>query len=411
MIFSLRSVSYDELKSQISKDDKIAIISCNGCVTACGIGGKEKLKILSRMLEADGYNVLGTDLISIACTVTLVQKHRKNPTKKDMYHDANVIIPLICENGLMAVEGVFADKKIVKIAKTLGTGNSTMKGPLLTNPFEWTKLDVSSDGYTIGDVASKLGLYDGFFNESEAAPHDLEYVTLTINGEKVTAEKGQNLLQVCKKNGIFIPHLCYNEELTEAGVCRLCLVKIKGMRDLAPSCCTHVSDGMEVITEDEELIENRKIILELIMASHHHNCLTCSKGIPNMAYACELQKLIRRYGIEGTRFIPNYEIEEKDESSPVISIDYNRCILCGQCVRACEELAGLCNIGFVNRGSKTKVVAGLNVEMDQSECAQCMACVYACPTGALKDKYVRFEGSAMKKCKLSTDEIDLSPYI
>lgn len=408
MIVSLRSVSYDELKSQLSKDDKITIISCNSCVVTCGIGGKDKLDTLSRMLKADGYNVLGTDLISIGCTINLVQQHRKDLTKKDMYDESTVIIPLICENGIKAVESVFADKKVVKIARTLGTGNATAdRGVILTNPVKWTKLEINSDGYEIDDIASDLGLYDDFFDEDDAAPHDPEYVTLTINGNEITAQKGQNLLQVCEGNGIFVPHLCYNEELSEAGVCRLCLVKIKGMRDLVPSCCTHVSEGMEVITEDEELIQNRKIILELVMASHNHNCLTCSKGAPNILYSCELQKLMRRYGIEGTRYVPNYEIEEKDDSSPIISIDYNKCILCGQCVRACEELAGLCNIGFINRGSQTKVVAGLNVKMNQSECASCMACVNACPTGALTEKYVRFEGPKMQKIKLYADEIDL----
>jgi ferredoxin len=408
MIVSLRSVSYDELKAQLSKEDKIAIISCNSCVVTCGIGGKDKLEILSGMLKADGYTILGTDLISIGCTVNLVEKHRKDLTKKEMYDNATVIIPLICENGLKAVESVFSDKKIVTIARTLGTGNATAdRGVILTNPVKWTKLEVNSDGYEISDIASDLGLYDDFFDEDEAASQEIEYVTLLINGEEITAPKGQNLLQVCEENGIFIPHLCYNEELSEAGVCRLCLVKIKGMRDLAPSCCTHVSQGMEVVTEDEELIKDRKIILELVMASHNHNCLTCSKGMPNVLYSCELQKLMRRYGIESTRYTPNYEIEKKDDSSPVISIDYNRCILCGQCVRACEELAGLCNIGFINRGSKTKVVAGLNVEMNQSECASCMACVNACPTGALTEKYIRFEGPKMAKTKLYADEINL----
>ncbi|PLX30075.1 MAG: hypothetical protein C0604_09625 [Clostridiales bacterium] len=404
MIISLRSISYDDLKKQLSKDDKIVINSCSSCIVACGVGGTSKMETLENMLKADGYNVIGKDLISIGCTLNLVEKHRKDIKKKDMYDEATVIIPLICENGLKGIEHVFSDKKVIRIAKTLGTGNFTMdRGVVLTNPFENVPMEASVEGYELFEVAEELGLFEDFFDEFDAPEMEREYANFTVNGEELTAEKGRNLLTVCEENGIEIPHLCFDEELTGAGVCRMCLVKIKGARDLQPACCTPVSDGMEVVTEDEELNHYRRIILELVLASRNHNCLTCSKGIPNPMFSCELQKLMRKFGIESSRYENTSEPITVDVSSPVIEYDANKCILCGRCVRACEEIAGQCNIGFVNRGSDTMVAAGLNVQMDQSACAACMACVNVCPTGALSERVIHFIGKDWKPVKVYAD--------
>jgi len=406
MIISFRSKSYDDLKKQLSKDDKIVIISCNTCVVACGVGGSQALETLSQMLKADGYQVIGKDLISIGCTLTLVENHRSDPNKRDMYDASTVIIPLICENGLQCVKKVFNDKKILTVLTTVGTGNFTMdNGVVLTHPFESTSLAQSDEGYPLSDVAEKLGLFPSFFDEDEAASPSTTYVKLTVDGQEVMAKKGQNLLQVCLENGIEVPHLCFHEELSEAGVCRLCLVKIEGRRDLIPSCCTHVDDGMVIITEDEELIECRRVILELILASHNHSCLTCSKGVANIFTSCELQALVRKYGVDTTRYDENTETMSLDDSSPVIAYDPNKCILCGRCVRACEEIAGMQNLGFAHRGSQTVVVAGLNQAIDQSSCVACMACVNVCPTGALSERYLHFEGKDWKQTKIFSDSL------
>lgn len=393
MIISLRSLSYDDLKKQLAPDDKIVIISCDTCVKACGIGGSAMMGRLADMLAADGYHVLGKDLISIGCTVNLVEQHRKDLQKKDMYDSATVIIPLICQDGFEGVKYVFRDKKIICIAKTVGIGNFTVdRGVVLTHPFESTGLPENPAGYALPEVAEKLNLYSGFFDEKEIDKNQKEHVTLTINGQKISALKNQNLLTVCMENKIDLPHLCFHEDLTEYGACRLCLVKIKGRKDFAAACCTHAEEGMEVITNDEELNTCRRIILELIMASGHHNCLTCSKGVPNPMASCELQSLVRQAGIQTSRYEENTEIKPEDDSSPVIYYDPNKCILCGRCVRACQEISGLSNLGFVNRGDKTVVAAGFNTEMNKSACAGCMACVNVCPTGALNEKLVYFSG-------------------
>ncbi|MGD8401217.1 MAG: 2Fe-2S iron-sulfur cluster-binding protein [Bacillota bacterium] len=391
MIISLRALSYAELKKQLLPSDQIVIISCDTCVKACGIGGTAMMNKLTDMLKTDGYNVLGKDLISIGCTVNLVEKHRNDIKKQAMYDAATVIIPLICEDGLKGIKYVFKDKKVICVTKTVGIGNFTMdRGAVLTHPFESTGLPQNSDGYPLAAVAQKLNLFSSFFDENGRAETQKESVSLIINGQKVTALKGQNLLTVCQDNKIALPHLCYHDDLTEYGACRLCLVKIKGRKDLTAACCTPVQAGMEVSTDDEELNTCRRIILELLMASGHHNCLTCAKGVPTPMASCELQSLIRQAGIANSRYEENTNLKPEDDSSPVIYYDPNKCILCGRCVRACQEISGLSNLGFVNRGDQTVVAAGLNTEINQSACAACMACVNVCPTGALNEKVVYF---------------------
>lgn len=401
MIISLRDLSYSDLKKKLTPEDRIVLYSCNSCVVACGIGGYNKMDELEKALSDDGYQVIGKDLISIGCTHDLVQKRRVDETKKRMYEQATVIIPLVCEDGFELVEEVFNDKKNIRTAKTVGVGNfSPGRGVLLTTPFESTGLDRNAEGYGINEVAVKLGLYPDFFEENEKSNDSSNLISITIDGKKVIAHRNQNLLELCEENGIDIPHLCYHADLSDYGACRLCLVKIEGMRELAASCCVKVEDGMNIITRDAELEKYRKTILELIIASGNHNCLTCTKGVPTAFSSCELQAIVRKYDIEESRFKTLYDKKEDDDSSPVIYLDLNKCILCGRCVRACEELAGLSNLGFINRGEKTIVAAGLNLKMNQSQCAECMACAHVCPTGALNEKIVYFSGDDWKPVRI-----------
>lgn len=393
MIISLRNQSYSDLKQKLSTEDKIVLYSCNACVRACGIGGLEMLNRLEAALVSDDFTVVGKDLISIGCTESLVEKRKVEISKKGMYEEATVIIPLVCEDGFEEIDELFDDKKVICIAKTLGIGDFTPdRGAVLTTPFEDTGLESKSEGYTLNEVAEKLDLYTGFFDEDDEKSNDPEWVNLIINGEPIKARKNQNLMAVCKENGIDVPHLCCHEDLDKYGSCRMCLVKIDGFRDLPAACCVEVTDGLNIVTSDEELESCRKVILELAISSGAHNCLTCTKGLPTPFAACELQALARKYGITESRFEQNTVRKPEDDSSAVIYHDPNKCILCGRCVRACEEIAGLCNLGFVNRGEKTTVVAGLNTELDQSACVTCMACTGVCPTGALSEKVVHFSG-------------------
>ena len=393
MIISLRKMTYTDLKKELTQDNRIVLYSCNACVKACGIGGLEMMARLEKALTADGYNVIGKDLISIGCHINLIEKRKVEVSKKSMYDEADVIVPLVCEDGYEGAAEIFNDKKVICIAQTLGIGNFTPdRGAVLTTPFENLGLEAKPEGYTLQEVTEHLNLPKGFFDEEEEKEDSPEYINITINGEDITALKEQNLLSVCKENGIPVPHLCHHDDTDPYGACRMCVVKIDGFRDLAASCCVKVSDGMSIVTSDDELESYRKVLLELAISSGDHNCLTCTKGVATPFASCDLQALVRQYGITESRFEQSPEKKITDNSSAVIYHDPNKCILCGRCVRACEEVAGLCNLGFVNRGEKTTVVAGLNKEMKQSACVSCMACTDACPTGALCEKVVHFTG-------------------
>ncbi len=394
MIISLRNISYDELKSKLNAEDKIVLWSCNTCIKFCGVGGYDNMVLLENMLTADGYQVIGKELISIGCMYSLTQQHKDDPNKKDLFDQATTIICLTCEDGFETAASVFQDKKVIKIVKTIGVGNFTMeRGPVLTAPFESTGLKQNDFGYSFPEAAEKLHLYPAFFDRNEAAPEQTDHlITVNINGTDYKVKNGITVMQACEQYGIQIPHLCHESDLTPDANCRLCLIKIEGEKDLSPACATPVKENMKIVTEDAELAHNREILIELAMAENEHNCLTCHKGNPCIMGSCELQKLVRDFDISGTRFEQNKEKLAIDLTSPVLSYDPNKCILCGRCVRACNEIACQNNLGFVNRGSQTVVAAGANKNFDQSACVTCFACVFACPTGALTEKVIHYQG-------------------
>ncbi len=394
MIISLRDISYNDLKEKLSDDDKILLWSCDTCIKFCGIGGYDNMTLLENMLTADGYNIIGKNLISIGCMYSLAEQHKNNPEKKELFDEATTIISLTCEDGYETVDSVFEGKKVIRITKTLGVGNFSMdRGPILTAPFESTGLAPNSNGYSFPEISEKLSLYPTFFDRSEASSDKPEaFINININGKSVKARKNSTIMQACEENGFKLPHLCSKSNLTSDANCRLCLVKVAGEKDLVPACASSVSDGMEITSSDDELEHARKIIIELAMASREHNCLSCSKGNPCIAGSCELQSLVRDYNIHESRFDQNKEKLAVDNTSPVLSYDPNKCVLCGRCVRACSEIAGQHNLGFANRGTDTIVVAGANKDLNQSSCVTCLACVFACPTGAISEKIIHFEG-------------------
>lgn len=209
-----------------------------------------------------------------------------------------------------------------------------------------------------------------------------EKKTLFIDGREVEFTDEPNLLEVIRKAGMNVPTFCYRPDLSTFGACRMCVVEIEG-RGIQSSCTMPPEAGLKVHLNTDRTRRIRKTVLELLLASHDKECLTCGKS-----GNCELQKYAEEYGIRTIRY-PDKPIEEYhpiDDSSPSLVRDPNKCILCGACVRACSEFQGHAVLGFANRGSKTVVQPMNGRPLGQVDCVNCGQCAAVCPTGALTIK-------------------------
>lgn len=244
-------------------------------------------------------------------------------------------------------------------------------------------------------------------------------ISLQVNGKSLKAKKGETVLEVCQRAGIYIPTLCYHKDLGTYGGCRLCLVEIKGWSKPAASCTLPVEDGMEVVTDSPQLKRLRRFSLQLILSEHPHCCLICDKAKECGHYQeciqktpitfgckfcsqngnCELQKLVEYLDIQDIPFPFNYRNLEVERYDPFFDRDYNLCILCGRCVRACQELRGAGVLDFHHRGPKTLVGTAFDLPHLESGCQFCGACIDVCPTGALRDRFGKWSGIPDKKVK------------
>ena len=204
--------------------------------------------------------------------------------------------------------------------------------------------------------------------------------SVIIDKKEIPIDDAQNLLELIRKAGIDLPTFCYHSELSVYGACRLCMVDVDG-RGLVPACSTPPSAGMKVRTNTEETRKMRRIIVELLLANHSQNCPTCQKSA-----TCQLQALARRLGITKIRFKNQNRNLPLDSSSPSLVRDPNKCVLCGDCVRICEEVQSVGAIDFSYRGSQTMVIPSFGKELDKVECVNCGQCARICPTGALTPK-------------------------
>ncbi|MFW5653752.1 MAG: [FeFe] hydrogenase, group A, partial [Planctomycetota bacterium] len=206
-------------------------------------------------------------------------------------------------------------------------------------------------------------------------------VTITVNDRPVEAHAGEPLLDAIRRSGTNVPTLCHLEGLCPTGACRMCAVEVKGARNLVPSCAWPVSDGMEVETHSPRAIRARKTIIELLLASHPDDCLYCFRN-----GNCELQDLAHELGVRERRFCGEFTRRQTDVSSPSLIRDPEKCILCGKCVRVCEEIQGVSAIDFIGRGSRTTVGTAFNKGLNLSSCINCGQCITVCPTGALREQ-------------------------
>jgi NADP-reducing hydrogenase subunit HndD len=206
-------------------------------------------------------------------------------------------------------------------------------------------------------------------------------IILTIDGRTVKVEAGTTVFLAAKKMGIHIPHLCYREDLSPTGACRLCVVEVEGARNLAASCTLPVSNNMVVRTDTPRVIAARRMVLEFLLSDHPYDCMTCEKS-----GSCKLEKYAYEFGIRKTRFEGEQHHYPIDLSNPFIIRDYNKCILCEQCVRACDEISEIQAIDYTKRGFNTKVATPFDGGLKDSDCVFCGQCVQVCPTGALTEK-------------------------
>jgi len=206
-------------------------------------------------------------------------------------------------------------------------------------------------------------------------------MTLTINGKEVTVPAGTSILDAAQGAGFFVPTFCYDPALPIYGGCRICMVEVKGARTLVASCGAEVANGMVVETESPAVVEARKTILELLLANHPAECITCEKN-----GNCRLQDYAYRYQVDPSRIKGerhNYPVED---NNPYIVRNMNRCILCGKCVRTCKQVPGRAVVAFAYRGFNTKVTTPMDTDLAQSDCVYCARCLSVCPVGALTYK-------------------------
>jgi len=206
-------------------------------------------------------------------------------------------------------------------------------------------------------------------------------ITIEVNNRKIEANSGETILTALERAGIKVPTLCYLKDLFPSGACRMCVVEVEGYNGLVPSCAFPVQNGMKIKTHSPRAIRARKTIIELLLSNHPDDCLYCVRN-----GECDLQSLAENLGVRQRRYSGLKNSYHIDTSSPALVRDPAKCILCGKCVRVCEEIQGVSAIDFIARGSRSQVGTAFNSGLNISSCIYCGQCVAVCPTGALREK-------------------------
>ena len=209
----------------------------------------------------------------------------------------------------------------------------------------------------------------------------MNYVTITIDGIKVTVPENYTVLEAAREAQINIPTLCYLKDVQQIGACRLCLVEIKGARAYQAACVAPISDGMEIYTNTEKLRKARKINLELLLSTHNRECTSCVRS-----GNCELAALCKEYGVSDYPYDGAKNEYEVDDLSPSLVRDNSKCISCRRCIAACNDVQKIGAIGLSHRGIKTVVGSAFERSIVDAPCVYCGQCILACPVGALKEK-------------------------
>ncbi|MFO7693011.1 MAG: NADH-dependent [FeFe] hydrogenase, group A6 [Vicinamibacterales bacterium] len=205
-------------------------------------------------------------------------------------------------------------------------------------------------------------------------------MTLEMNGRTVEAQQGDTLLAAARRAGIRIPTLCHYEGLPPSGACRMCVVEVEGQRGLVPSCAFPAAADLNVRTHSPRAVDARRTLIELLLANHPDDCLYCARN-----GECQLQDLAAELGVRRRHYFGGRTPARMDVASPSIVRDPAKCILCGKCVRVCEEVQGVGAIDFIGRGSRTRIGTAFDEGLNVSSCVNCGQCVAVCPVGALAE--------------------------
>lgn len=206
-------------------------------------------------------------------------------------------------------------------------------------------------------------------------------IKIKINNKEYLVNDNMTILEVCHKYNIKIPTLCYLKDISEEASCRMCVVELQGRPNLVPACKTKVMEGMDILTNSPKVIKARKTTLELILAHHNKNCLSCEKS-----GKCELQNLANLYQVEASHFGNMQTKETIDDGNHCIIRDNSKCILCNRCVNFCKNVQGVEAIKKNERGLKSHISSAFDMELASTKCVMCGGCVSVCPTGALREK-------------------------
>jgi bidirectional [NiFe] hydrogenase diaphorase subunit len=222
-------------------------------------------------------------------------------------------------------------------------------------------------------------------------------LSIRIDGEYVPAEEGQTILEVARASGKYIPTLCWLENLSPVGACRLCIVEVQGVGRLLPACTTPVQDGMSVVTNSDKLKHYRRIAIEFLLAERNHQCAVCVSNTH-----CELQTMAQQLGVTHVRYPYSFPKLPVDVSHERFVLDHNRCILCTRCIRVCDEVEGAHVWDVAGRGVRSLVVCDLSGPWGAAhDCTNCGKCVQVCPTGALAEKGLGVEEMVKREKKIT----------
>ena len=203
-------------------------------------------------------------------------------------------------------------------------------------------------------------------------------MNIIADDQTIEAQESETILTALRRSGINVPTLCHMEEMTPTGACRLCVVELEGAPGLVPACSFPVSPGMKIKSRSPRVLAARKTIIELLLANHPDDCLYCARN-----NECQLQDLAAQLGVRRRHYFGGRTTARMDVASPSIVRDPAKCILCGKCVRVCEEVQAVGAIDFIGRGSKTRIGPAFDEGLNVSSCINCGQCVAVCPVGAL----------------------------